>query len=83
MTEPSRPLGPVGRAAWDANADRVDPALLLTYCETLDEREILRRQVLRGEAPAERRALRQLEARIDDLADSVARNRSWNTYEGV
>ena len=83
MTEPPRPLGTVGRTAWDADADRVDAALLLTYCETLDEREILRRQVLRGEAPAERRALRQLEARIDDLADSVARNRSWNTYEGV
>jgi hypothetical protein len=85
MTEPLRPLGAAGRAAWDADAEQVDDtARLLTYCETLDEREILRRRVLRNEGtPGDRRALREIEARLEDLADAVARDRSWFAYEGV
>ena len=82
MGEPSRPLGAVGREVWDSFAGSVDDeARLLVYCETLDEREILRRSVLRGEGGAsDRRALRQVESRLDDLSEQVARDRDWATF---
>lgn len=85
MPKPRRPLGKAGTDAWRTHARAVeDHAALLVYCETLDEREILRRLVLRGEgAPADRHALREIEARLDDLADAVARDRSWTAYAEV
>lgn len=84
MSDPTRPLGTAGRQAWDDNATRVtDATQLLTYCETLDEREILRRTVLLDNGtPSDRRALRELEVRIEQLAAQVARDRGWFTYGG-
>lgn len=66
MTEPARPLGPVGVALW-AHALEVGRApneQLLVLCETADERTALRMRVLREPDPEDRRALRDLDGWI-------------------
>jgi hypothetical protein len=80
--KPRRPLGKAGTEAWREHARHVtDTAALLIYCETLDERVILRSAVLRGEtSDGGRRALRDIERRLDVLAEAIVRDRSWHAY---
>ena len=66
MTEPPRPLGPVGLQVWQAALEAERPAgeALLVLCESIDERVALRMRVLRESDVEDRRALRDLDAWI-------------------
>jgi hypothetical protein len=67
--EPLRPLGPAGRATWDAVAPNCEPGtleILQVACEQLDERAQLRIRVLRDGLPADRRALRSLDRHVSE-----------------
>jgi hypothetical protein len=82
MTAPERPIGVPGRAAWDEWSSRVaNPnAELLALAELLDERAILRRDVLRSGTPADRKALRALDALVTEHFDAVRRAAAWHIY---
>ena len=65
MSEPPRPLGPVGLQVWSAALEDHEPTEgLLVLCETIDERISLRLRVLRESDVEDRRALRDLDAWI-------------------
>lgn len=79
--EPARPLGAEGRRLWAQWADRVDDTeLLLTTCETADERMGLRVRVFRDGKPADHAALRELDRFLATRLDALRRSASWRTY---
>jgi hypothetical protein len=82
MVTPARPIGPPGQAVWDEWSDRViNPnAELLTLAETTDERALLRRLVIKDGVPADRQALRVLDALLAEQRDAVKRAAAWKTY---
>lgn len=70
--EPARPLDNAGRELWHRVwtagavwlAERIDAETVLILCEHVDEREALRRVVLRDGSWRDRAALRALDAQI-------------------
>ena len=80
--DPPRPLGRAGLSLWSRYAGNVaDADSLLLLCEATDEREILRRRILRDEVGSpDRKSLRDLERSITALMESVERDRSWTDY---
>jgi hypothetical protein len=74
MTDPLRPLGQAGRAAWDdfvVDCPHDVLHLLQLACEQLDERASLRVRVLKDNLPAERRALRALDSQVAENLSRV------------
>ena len=81
--EAPRPLGMVGLQLWLEFVGRVsDRGLLLLLCEKADEREVLRRQVIRGEAGGGGwQSLAALEKQLSELRESVMREAAWASVE--
>lgn len=80
--EPPRPLGVEGRKLWDRvwglRKLWIDKAMDLDHvallCESVDERQGLRLQVLRGGTWRDRVALRALDGQVADLMAALALN---------
>lgn len=89
--EPLRPLGVEGRKMWDrvwtSGGAWVSPGtdieLVQMVCEAMDERTLLRVQVLRGSDWRERVALRHLERSINSMLSQLGFNPTDRTRMGV
>ena len=88
---PPRILGHEGTALWNrvwANgktwiSDKTDVEHVLILCETMDERTLIRANVLRGTDWRDRVALRSLDAQITSMLSALAFNPLDRTRMGV